>query len=358
MKTLWHILKWPVIALIPLLALLTAPIVYVEMACTGSTPAAAYRPIISDQAQQRAEANSYLTYPEWHIVYAYEGLAETLRAGDEHEFDYGSAIAGFWNSYCPLNEAAQNHGGADPGTRQTIYVIGLSFTIEMALKGAYEETIGRAFAWMRGPLKTPQDHVVEMQAADYAEFLHQTPWYKFPFEAARANLWAAPLMQRARGWERRLGIGAEWWAKSVYAAVIGSTVAATGEAPLQIRSVVTGLSGPALRGIRDLEVIEVSAGRAVIETPRYARFTEILQEIAAKRGSVVEIAGNDDVLVTVIDAGKTQTAVPDGAKLLASVRRDGFRDRRLLLDVKVPTLTRVIAGLSEGPLRLEHVYDY
>ena len=358
MSLLWHVLRWPVAAMIPLLALLTAPIAYVEMACTGTTAAAPYRPIITEPAQQRAEANSYLTYPEWHIVYAYEGLAETLRSGDEHAFDYASAVTGFWNSYCPLNEAAQNHGGADAGTRQTIYVIGLSFTIEMLLKAAYEETIGRAFAWARGPEKTPQDRVIETQAADYAEFLHQTPWYKFPFDAARGSLWAAPLEHRARGWERRLGIGAEWLTKSAYAAVIGGAVAATGEAPLQIRSVVTGLSAQSLRSIRDLQVIDSSARQVIVETPRYARFTEILQEIAARRGTVVEIAGNDDVLVTVIDTGKTTPALPDGATLLTSVTRDGFGDRRLLLDVKVPALTRVIAGLSEGPLRLEHVHDY
>ena len=146
-----------------------------------------YRPIITDPAYQRAEANSYLTYPEWHIVYAYEGLAETLRAGDEHAFDYASAVAGFWNAYCPLNEAAQNHGGADAATRQTIYVIGVSFTIEMALKAAYEETAGRLFAWLRGLEKTPQDQVIAAQAAEYAAFLHQTPWYKYPFGAARGS---------------------------------------------------------------------------------------------------------------------------------------------------------------------------
>ena len=102
----------------------------------------------------------------------------------------------------------------------------------------------------------------------------------------------------------------------------------------------------------------MSDGRAIVDTPRYARFTEILKEIAARRGTVVEIAGNDDVLVTAIDSGAAPLNLPDGATLLASVTRDGFGDRRLLLDVKVPALARVITSLRDGPVRLEHVHDY
>jgi len=350
--------RWPAVALIPLAALLTAPIAYVELLCTGTSPAAGYQPIITDPAYQRAEANSFLTYPEWHIVYAYEGLAEVLRTGDEHAFDYASAVAGFWNAYCPLNEAAQNHGGADAATRQTIYVIGVSFTIEMALKAAYEETAGRFFAWLRGPEKTPQDQVIEAQAAEYAAFLHQTPWYKYPFGAARAKLWAATLTPGARGWERRLGVGAEWWTKSAYAAVIDNAVAATGVAQLDIRSVIGGLSAPAARAIRDLKVVGTSGNRLIVETPRYARFTEILGEVSAKGGTVLEIAGNDDILISAVNTAPSLPELPDGASLLASIARDGFGDRRVLLSVKVPALARVIASMRHGPLRLEHVYDY
>ena len=54
--------------------------------------------MITEPEFQRQEANSYLTYPEWHIVYAYEGLAGKLKAADEHEFGYFSSIAGFWRA--------------------------------------------------------------------------------------------------------------------------------------------------------------------------------------------------------------------------------------------------------------------
>ena len=53
------------------------------VACRGDAESQAYRPVIADASFQRREANTYLTYPEWHIVFAYDGLAEVLKAGDE-----------------------------------------------------------------------------------------------------------------------------------------------------------------------------------------------------------------------------------------------------------------------------------
>ena len=54
-----------------------------------SSPARTLRPVpptplITDPRWQRQEANSYVTYPEWHIVFAYDGLAHTVAQGDEH----------------------------------------------------------------------------------------------------------------------------------------------------------------------------------------------------------------------------------------------------------------------------------
>ena len=49
---------------------------------------------------------------------------------------------------------------ADGGTRMMIHIIGVSFTAEMAVKAAYEETIGRLTAFIRGRNKSPQDRAV------------------------------------------------------------------------------------------------------------------------------------------------------------------------------------------------------
>jgi hypothetical protein len=156
----WRVARRVLIALAVIIVTLLVPVGYVELGCRGTPRAQTYAPLITERKFQRAEANTYLTYPEWHIVYAYDGMAEALKQGDEHGFNYGSSITGFWQSACALMRVADEHGGADWATRSTIHTTGVSFTAEMAVKAAYEETIGRATAWLRGAEKTAQDKAV------------------------------------------------------------------------------------------------------------------------------------------------------------------------------------------------------
>jgi len=352
-------ITWALAGIFIVILLLLLPAAYVELACRGDGAGAteAYPPLITDPAFQRREANTYLTYPEWHIVYAYDGLAHALKTGDEYAFDYVPSIARFWRAACALTRVAGQHGGADWDTRSMIHTIGVSFTAEMLAKAAYEETIGRATAWLRGERKTPQDFVVAAMAADYAGFLRQTPWYMYPFPSEARKLWAAPVEQWVRGWERRLGIGLEFQAKAAYAKVIAGAVAATGEAPLVIRTVVSGLDARMLAGISGVKVIGQRQGGFEIETPRYDLFTGILVEIARRGGSIREIAGNDEVMVSLTVRDDSPVAVQPGTILLR-MKRDGIAGERLLVNVKMSELAAFLKAYPRGDPGLEHVFDY
>jgi hypothetical protein len=356
-KAAWRIAKWPIAIGVVILLLLLMPVGYVELACRGDAAEQTYRPLINDAAFQRSEANTYLTYPEWHIVYAYDGLAEALKSGDEHAFDYIASVNGFWRSTCALMRVADAHGGADSDTRTMIHTIGVSFTAEMAVKAAYEETIGRATAWIRGREKTPQDKEIAAMAIDYAAFLRQTPWYQYPFRREIGELWSTPTSGFVRGWERRFGIGLEFATKAAYARVIGGAVAATAPAKLTIRSVVSGIEAPDLASIPEVIVIGPRGQGLEIETPRYDLFTRILVEIAKRGGTIQEIAGNDDIMITL--------TTPEGADLrlqrgtvLHRMRRDGFRSDRLLVGLKVPDLAALLRDHPLADPGLEHIFDY
>jgi hypothetical protein len=358
MRIIWRALKWLVAAIAALLILLTLPIGYVELFCRAKPDKQAYEPIITDPAWQRVEANSYLTYPEWHIVYAYQGLAEVLKSSDEHAFPYAASIAGFWSSACELNRVADRHDGGDFATRATMYTIGVSFTVEMAMKALYEETLGRLFALLRGPQKTSQDQYAATMAAEYGAFLQQTAWYDYDFESAVVRLWAEPLEDPVRGWERRIALGGEWKAKAGYAGFIKGLVAATtGEANLLLRSVVTGMDAALLDKIEGVDIVSQNPEGVIIETPRYAAFREIARQIADAGGTFVEIAGNDDIMVTAT-AAQRNVAAPKGSMLVTSVYRTGFGDWRLLLSVPVSELTNMMRAMPSGEVRLEHIHDY
>ena len=358
MRILWRSLKWLTVAIATMVLLLLLPVGYVELFCRAKPDQQAYGPIITDPGWQRVEANSYLTYPEWHIVYAYQGLAEVLKSSDEHAFPYTASITGFWSSACELNRVADRHGGGDFGTRATMYTIGVSFTVEMAMKALYEETLGRLFALVRGPRKAPQDQYATAMAAEYGAFLQQTPWYDYDFDNAVDRLWAEPLDDPVRGWERRIALGGEWNAKAGYAGFIKGLVAATtGEANLRLRSVVTGMDTALLDSIEGVDIVSQSPEGVLIETPRYAAFREIAKQIADAGGTFVEIAGNDDIMVTAT-AARHDVAAPQGSMPIASVYRTGFGDWRQLLSVPVRELTNMMRAMSSGEVRLEHIHDY
>jgi hypothetical protein len=338
------------------LVVLLMPVGYVELACRGTPAADAYQPLITNPEFRRREANTYLTYPEWHIVYAYDGLAAALTSGDEHAFDYAASVSRFWSSTCALMAVADAHGGADANTRIMIHTIGVSFAAEMAFKAAYEETAGRMVAWMRGGTKTPQDKAIAAMATDYAAFLRQTPWYRYPFARARRDLWAAPIDGFMRGWERRLAIGVEFTAKQAYAWVIGGAAAAD-PAKLTIRSVIAGVDPADLSRMNGVTVIGTSGDAVEVETARYDLFTRFLMDIAGRGGEIREIAGNDDIMVTLTVPHGSEAALKR-ATVITRLTRDGIAGDRLLVDLKVTELASLLRQFPLADPGLEHVFDY
>ncbi|WP_152048351.1 hypothetical protein [Aureimonas psammosilenae] len=357
MKRRWKFATGLGLLLLAVLGLVGAPIAIVETACRGESAGEAYQPIITDAAWQRPEARTFLTYPEWHMVYAYEDLAKVLERGDEHDFGYLRAMASFWSSYCALNREADAHGGADGATRQMIYTIGTSFDLELGLKALYENTLGRLATLVRGPEKVPQDQVAAEMARQYGAFLHQTPWYKFPFAEWSDRLWTAPVTGGLRSWERRLALGGEWSAKQFYAGAIESAVAATGQDQLRIRSVVRGLSTDALAAIPGVAVVAESEKGTVIETDRYAAFTAILKTLADAGATVVEIAGNDDIMLSTLQP-PSPPPLSDGVRAVYSFDAREGGTRRVLVLLKVAALSDILRAAAGSGVTVEHVFDY
>ena len=348
MRFLWRWLKRLVLGGVILAVLLVAPVAYTEVACTGEDAGVPYEPIISEPEWQRAESRTLTTYPEWHIVHAYDDYAKVIATGDPHDFAYLKAITGFWTSLCPLVEASSAMGGFTQDSKMTIYTIGVSFTAELLAKALYEETLGRIATLVRGETRAPLDDISARQAADYAVFLQQTPWYKWDFDRDRVEL-SASAGDSLRDRERNVALGLEFAAKSAYAQVIAQAVAGIGADELRIRSVVTGLNPLAFDAIGGVTVIENRAQGTLIETDRYRAFTNILADLAEEGAEFVEIAGNDEILFTIISDQPTA----EGA--LYSFPRQGYGDWRHLIVVPVRDLAQRLRGV-EG--QLEHVHDY
>ncbi|TAG22179.1 MAG: hypothetical protein EAZ40_08325 [Rhodobacterales bacterium] len=347
MRGLFRLIRRLILLVEVLILGLLSPVAYVEVMCRPEGTPLAHTPLVGAD-WQRAEGRTLLTYPEWHIVHAYADYGEVIRTGDPQDYGFLSSIGGFWSSTCALAKASGPHGGFPWETKQMVYTIGVSFTAELLAKAAYEETIGRLFTLMRGDTRAPLDDLSATQAADYAVFLQQTPWYKWDFTRDAAALDAAAT-DTLRDRERRFALGLEYRAKSAYAKVIEAAVAAVGADQLRLRAVVSGLDSAALSALPDVQVIETLPEGIVIEAPRYRVFTRLAETIAASGGEFVEIAGNDDILFTTI------TDSPDPGALHAFPRQGNPGYRNLML-VPVAQLAQTLRTLPLGAL--EHIHDY
>ncbi|MER9468751.1 hypothetical protein [Mesorhizobium sp. M0482] len=309
---------------------------------------------------QRPEESTFLTYPEWAIVYAAREYAGFVDKNQPSGFPYLSYIGRFWQDYAMVTRASSAYK-FNLDNHQMLVVIGTSHTIEHAIQWAYENTIGRVTEATAGK-RTAVDIYRAKVAADYAGFLDQVPWYQFPYAEKRAGLFAvqpATDDSAVRTSERKLAFGLADTIKQGYADLIKSALAATTDpALLDIHVWAKGPVSEVTRNEPDtLLERDLGADGTVFVTRRYQVFTDMIPRLIDKGVSFVEIGGNDEIMVTMLS--NDEINVPEGARTLFSYPLPAEPStRRTGLTVAVRKLHIVLPALMTAGARLEHVYDY
>ena len=344
------------------------PLAYIEGACRPASSAATTSgpavtlPAIDEQGYRRKENNTFFTFPEWYIVYSFEDFGRFLDRSSESHFNYFGHILGFWRSFCTINRAVPATGESLADVKTMIYVIGVSYSTEYAIKGLYENTIGRVFEWIRGETRTPQDQYARAVLQDYAAFLYTVPWYKYPFREKLDGLMAisAPTPSPLRTWERDFALGTEYFLKVGYASLIQKALdASNDDEPRDIMFVVATLptellaKEPRIKPIRTL-----TPQWQLVQAPRYKALSEILQSLLDQGFGLAEIAGNHDILITVIAPDAAKLSIKDTAELfsLELDAKPGFR--RAGLKARIDRLVDISRDLKSRGAVIEHFYDY
>src|SRR6476620_8616269 len=365
-------LRWLrcILAVVAILIVLTvlAPLAYIEGTCRPSALVAAPSappvtlPAISEPGYQRKQNNTFFTFPEWYIVYSFEDFGRFLDRSSESHFNYLGHIFGFWRSFCTINQAVPPSDESLADVKTMIYVIGISYSTEYAIKGLYANTIGRVFEWIRGETRTPQDEYARAVLQDYSAFLYTIPWYKYPFREKLDGLMAisAPTPSSLRSWERDFALGAEYFVKIGYAALIQKALDAGGDdEPHDIMFVVAALPPQALAKEPRIKPIRaLNAQWELVQAPRYKALTEILQGLLDQGFGLAESAGNHDILVTVIAPDAAKIDIKGTAELfsLELDARPGFR--RAGLKARIDRLVDINRALKTRGASIEHFYDF
>jgi hypothetical protein len=247
---------------------------------------------------------------------------------------------------------------AERGTyKTTIYIIGVSYTLELGIKAAYERTIGALFESVAGANSEDDRYAAQVQA-DYGHFLHETPWYRYSFLDALKGLWSVQEPDdRLRHWERRLVLSVEYGVKAVYGGAMGLLVGATGQDERTLRFVASG-SRCALEAIDPRLTVrsEPRPGLVLVDAPRYEQFTGLTLKLMDSSTNIEEIAGNDDIFITaLLPIGR---ALPSERRLFTIEVDDHPGLERAGLTVKVKALLPTIREIEAAGGSLEHVYDY
>src|SRR5258708_937815 len=287
-----------IIAIVIALSVLV-PLAYIEGTCRPSSSASAAStpfvalPAIDEPRYQRKQNNTFFTFPEWYIVYSFEDFGRFLDRSSESHFNYLGHILGFWRSVCTINRAVPATGESLADVKTMIYVIGISYSTEYAIKGIYENTIGRVFEWIRGETRTPQDEYARAVLQDYAAFLYTIPWYKYPFPDKRDGLMAIakPTPSQLRTWERDFALGTEYFLKVGYARLIQQALDANADdEPRDIMFVVATLPPNVLAGETRLKPVRTLTPQwQLVQAPRYKELTEILQGLLDEGYALAEI---------------------------------------------------------------------
>lgn len=360
MRPLRKLLKWGFLASLALITLCIIPVTWVETQCVKPrrVDSASFHSLLPEN-QRRNFIDTFLTYPEWAIVHSYEDFAAVIRDRGEAAFDYTGHIAGYWTNLCQVYGYATERGAMSLDVRAMLHIIGISFSAEMALKGLWENTIGRLSALLSFG-ESPEDRFSHSISSEYASFLVQTPWYEYPFASRLASFWSSTpfgISNPVRMIERRVALSMEWGVKALYAQGMGM-LAGLSPSQLSMWSVVRTLDESDIVADSRIKLVHrLPNGDSVIETPRYRAFTEILLDLTSRGGDFVEIAGNVEILVTVIVAPTTDLSAFGPTIISAQAQAWPGMERRGLL-VPAVRLRELNKKLKEMGGRLEHAYDY
>lgn len=372
-RLIWRLIKFLVtvvilIALIPAAGLsygflTTDPVDTTPLVTTSAErpdPTLRQEVISSIPDYQRPEESTFLTYPEWSIVYAAREYAEHMKDNRESSFPFWAYIGRYWKDYAIMIRAT-NPYPFNTANHVMLVVIGTSHTIEFGIQSIYENTVGRFTEFISGK-PVGEDRYQAQVAAEYAKFLDQTPWYRFDNKTKRRGLWDVEVEKGIAGfrsWERKIAFGISYSVKQVYAWIIRKGLAASSEpAKLDIHVWAMGPVGAAIRGEEETGILrQFSQNSAVFVTPRYQVFTDLVPVFISKGMRFIEIGGNDEVMITFLSP--EALSQPENARVLFSYPLPAQPETwRTGILFAVADLHTAIPALQAEGAKLEHLYDY
>jgi hypothetical protein len=324
-------------------------------------------PLQTPVEARRGAEQTLLTYPEWFLVFSPYEYGEYLAQGaPPSAFPFYGHIRQFWQGYERVAlESQARKLEPNPGYHLMIMVIGVSTTVEYALKSAYESLIGR-LTEVRSPRGAPERSAEEIYAAsvaqDYVRFIRVRPWYEYDFGSKLAGLWHGTALwgeHPVRSLERKFALSTEYLVKMVYAQLIGLGTAGVYDPALPTTTVLLREAPQPDASLSDMQLLQPQGrGGALVSLPRYEAFTHYAQALADQGNGFVEIAGNTSFILVSVLTHEPLPLPQDSRELFTQPILTMPGLSRHVLVLPVPQLAESLRAWKQAGLTVEHIFDY
>lgn len=308
----------------------------------------------------RPADQTFLTYPEWFLVHSPAEIADYAHLRTTTTFPYMSHVRQLWQSYGVVYDQIKGSFAFNTGYHIMIWVIGVSTTVEYALKALYETVIGRLTNPANGAVVTDEDKFNAQFSQDYVDFIRVLPWYEFDFKSRIPQLWSSTSFwgpHFIRKCERKYMLLTELLVKAGYGYLIKlGTKASYDEALLTTAVVIDRL--PAVPDTIT-PIKTYPDGSVLLLLPRYEAFHPAVSTLVQQGVTFREVAGNNSAILLTVLAPETWQPVSQNLQLVFTqpiVTKPGLK--RVALVTTVGSLDKTIHYVNEQKVKIEHVYDY
>ncbi|OYU82672.1 MAG: hypothetical protein CFE24_14585 [Flavobacterium sp. BFFFF2] len=296
---------------------------------------------ITSKNDVRPADQTFLTFPEWYLVFSPEEQANYFQKQTATSFPFMSHTRQIWESYHIVNDQIKGNFPPNKGYHFMIWVIGTSASIEYSIKALYETIIGRITDTYTP--KTVEDHFNAKFTEDYVTFIKDRPWYEFDFKTRLKNLWTENSFTGDnffRKMERKYILTSELLVKWGYGKLIGLGTKQVYEEALPTTAVVL-------------------ADNTIVNLPRYDKFNEAITKLSKQGKSFKEIAGNHSaILLTVLMPTKKQMNFENAQTVFTQPISSDTINQRVALAIPVRQLNILLAQLDKEKIHIEHIFDF
>lgn len=307
----------------------------------------------------RDEAQTFLTVPEWYLVFNPKEYADFLEAGhNPSDFPFYASMDEYWKLYDRSMKLVSQAYPPNEEYTTMLDVIGVSITMEYTGKMLYENTIGRVFSWFSNGTASDQEKAIIRAQRAYSDFIYDKAWYEFQFMPWVKEVWGVSN-QADSNWlrkvERMLFFTLEFTFKAAYATLIDWAAQASYEEPVTdiylLVSQADSLQHPAVK------VIAEQGGEKIVAIQRWGTFTKTVLELAEEEMTIREIGGNDEIVVSVLQSAQSSVLL-EGELLYESGVVSNPTQKRMVYRIAVSQLLPYVRDAQRNGIEVEHIFDY